>query len=168
MQGRHQVLQVLKGAQHGVDLVVVRGVVAVGGVGFENGGQVDQADPQLLQVGDGLPDALQVAAEIAVVFDLSPIPGLDARPRGAFAPEAVRENLVAHLAQGPGRQGPGRVDIGKGEGVDAKGGLPKGFGLLDALLVQVAGLPTFLQFKQVALAGVIRGEVRLVPVVQGA
>ena len=107
-------LEVLVGTQQGVYVEVVGGVVAVVGVGLKDGVEVDEIHPHLVQVGELLLDALEVAAEIVLVQVAAHLIGLPEglgvlvgliEPVGeghglvlhTFA-EAVREDLIEHLA----------------------------------------------------------------------
>ena len=111
--GGAQCLKILVGAQQGVHIQVVSGVVAVVGVGLKDGVEVDEIHPHLVQVRELLLDALEVAAEIVLVQVAAHLVGLpeglgvlvgliDAVGKGhglvlhAFA-EAVREDLIEHL-----------------------------------------------------------------------
>jgi hypothetical protein len=105
-------------AEHGVDLVEARGVIAVVGAGGEERRQVDDGGAELGDVVQPLGDAVEVAAE--------QLPGDDTRlqprrlvPAGGDGPvrdlpgvlprgpgEPVREDLVDHGLAGPGRRGP--------------------------------------------------------------
>ena len=111
--GGAQCLKILVGAQQGVHIQVVGGVVAVVGVGLKDGVEVDKIHPHLVQVRELLLDALEVAAEIVLVQVAAGLVGL---PEGfgvfvgliqpvreghglvlhPFA-EAVREDLIEHL-----------------------------------------------------------------------
>ena len=96
-------------------------------VGFEDGVEIDAGDPQLLQIGELLPDAVEIAAEIVVrsvgpaaavrPVDglLRPVPmeihlpphalmvgGAGGHGRMLAATEAVREYLVGHGLAEPG------------------------------------------------------------------
>ena len=62
-----QLLKIVVGAQQGVHVHIVGGVVAVVGVGLKDGVQVEVGHTQLMQVGQFELDALQVPAEIIVV-----------------------------------------------------------------------------------------------------
>ena len=112
--GGAQCLKILVGAQQGVHIQVVGGVVAVVGVGLKDGVEVDEIHPHLVQVRELLLDALEVAAEIILVQVAAHLVGLpeglgvlvgliDAVGKGhglvlhPFA-EAVREDLVEHFA----------------------------------------------------------------------
>ena len=112
--GGAQCLKILVGAQQGVHIQVVCGVVAVVGVGLKDGVEVDKIYPHLVQVGELLLDALEVTAEIVLVQVAAHLVGLpeglgvlvgliDAVGKGhglvlyPFA-EAVREDLIEHLA----------------------------------------------------------------------
>ena len=112
--GGAQCLKILVGAQQGVHIQVVGGVVAVVGVGLKDGVEVDEIHPHLVQVRELLLDALEVAAEIILIQVAAHLVGLpeglgvlvgliDAVGKGhglvlhAFA-EAVREDLIEHLA----------------------------------------------------------------------
>ena len=111
--GGAQCLKILVGAQQGVHIQVVGGVVAVVGVGLKDGVEVDKIHPHLVQVRELLLDALEVAAEIVLVQVAAHLVGLpeglgvlvgliDAVGKGhglvlhPFA-EAVREDLIEHL-----------------------------------------------------------------------
>ena len=107
-------LKFLVGAQQRVHVEVVGGVVAVVGVGLEDGVEVDVVHAHLLQVGQLDADAFQVAAKVVLVQVAAGLVGL---PEGlgvlvgliepvreghglvlnAFA-EAVREDLIEHFA----------------------------------------------------------------------
>ena len=112
--GGAQCLKIFVGAQQGVHIQVVGGVVAVVGVGLKDGVEVDEIHPHLVQVGELLLDALEVAAEIILIQVAAHLVGLpeglgvlvgliDAVGKGhglvlyPFA-EAVREDLIEHLA----------------------------------------------------------------------
>ena len=112
--GGAQCLKILVGAQQGVHIQVVGGVVAVVGVGLKDGVEVDEIHPHLVQVGELLLDALEVAAEIILIQVAAHLVGLpeglcvlvgliDAVGKGhglvlhPFA-EAVREDLIEHFA----------------------------------------------------------------------
>ena len=109
-----QGLKVLVGAQQRVHVEVVGGVVAVVGVGLEDGVQVEVIHAHLVQVGQLELDALQVTAEVVLVQVAARLVGL---PEGLGVlvgliqsvreghglvlhtlAEAVREDLVEHLA----------------------------------------------------------------------
>ena len=121
---RHRSLEVLVGAQQGVHVAVVGGVVPVVGVGLEDGVQVEIRHPQLMQVGQLELDALQVPAEIIVVQKAAGLVGLPGglgvlvglvEPVGkgdvlVFDPfaEAVGEDLVEH----PALDAAGGLEIG--------------------------------------------------------
>ena len=111
--GGAQCLKILVGAQQGVHIQVVGGVVAVVGVGLKDGVEVDEIHPHLVQVGELLLDALEVTAEIILIQVTTYLVGLpeglgvlvgliDAVGKGhglvlhPFA-EAVREDLIEHL-----------------------------------------------------------------------
>ena len=121
--------EVLRRAQHGVDFVIVPGVVAVVGAGLEDGVTVDAAHPQGFQLRQPLDDPLESAA-VEVVGDILrlPLPGgifdrlvpapvrLDAAAPSPVAADAaleavaaggvaVGEDLVQHRALGPVRGG---------------------------------------------------------------
>ena len=64
--GGAQCLKILVGAQQGVHIQVVGGVVAVVGVGLKDGVEVDEIHPHLVQVRELLLDALEVAADAAM------------------------------------------------------------------------------------------------------
>ena len=107
-------LEVLVGAQQRVHVQVIGGVVPVVGVGLEDGVQVDEVDPHLVQVGELELDALEVAAEVVLVQVAAYLVGLpeglgvlvgliDAVGEGHglifhTLAEAVGEDLVEHLA----------------------------------------------------------------------
>src|SRR5699024_8222640 len=109
-----QLLKVVVGAQQGVHVHIVGGVVAVVGVGLKDGVQVEVGHTQLMQVGQFELDALQVPAEIIVVQQAAGLVGLpggfgvlvglvkavgkwDVLVLHPFA-EAVGEDLVEHPA----------------------------------------------------------------------
>ena len=117
-------LEILVGTQQGVYVEVVGGVVAVVGVGLEDGVQVKVIHAHLVEVGQLHLDALEVAAEIVLVQVAAHLIGLPEglgvfvgliKPVGeghglvlhALA-EAVGEDLVEHLAL----DGGGRLEIG--------------------------------------------------------
>ena len=88
-----QGLEVLVGAQQRVHVEVVGGVVAVVGVGLEDGVQVEEIHAHLVQVGQFELDALQVAAEVVLVQVAAHLVGL---PEGLGV-------LVGLIDAGPGR-----------------------------------------------------------------
>ena len=109
-----QGLELFVGAQQGVYVEVVGGVVAVVGVRLKDGVQVEEIHAHLVQVGQLELDALQVAAEVVLIQVAAHFIGLpegfgvfvgliDAVREGhglvlhPFA-EAVREDLVEHFA----------------------------------------------------------------------
>lgn len=123
-----EVLKVRVGAEDGVDVQVIRRVVAVVGAGLEHGVEVDDADTQALEVVEAALDALERAAveverEIKAVGAVGlPVHGLvpvlvvlDMPAHGAVlfnalargvAPvpgEAVREDLIHYAPAEPGR-----------------------------------------------------------------
>ena len=111
--------EVLLVPQQGVDFGVVRRVVPVVGVGLENGVHIQAGDAQLLEIGQLLPDALQVAAKKVRVGDFplgvgGPVrlvlpvlvegaPCGDFPLGGAGFVKAVRENLIHNAAFQPVR-----------------------------------------------------------------
>ena len=124
-----QAAEVALRAQHGVDLVVVPGVVAVVAVGLEDGAEVEGGDPQALEVVQLLLDARQISAEKVAVADLAPlvrqvvhqllpvlvygpVPQHTGGVRHAGAAEPVREDLIGHPPAEPVRRGAGVVVYG--------------------------------------------------------
>ena len=117
--GGAQGTEILLVAQQGVDLGIVRRVVAVIGMGLENGIAVDAGDSQTLEIGQFLLNAFQVAAEKVGVGDLTLSVGCPVRlsfpvfvvgPAGgdvflgsAGLVEPVREDLVHYAAFQPVR-----------------------------------------------------------------
>ena len=118
--------EVLLGAKHGVDGVVICRVVAVVAVRFKYGVEIDGGHRQALKIVQLLRDARQRSAEEIAVGDLSllirqehrlvapvvvdPPPAhhtADIRHRGA--PEPVRKDLIRHALSEP--CGSGRVLI---------------------------------------------------------
>ena len=118
--------EILLRAQERVDAPVVRRVVAVVAVRLEDGVEIDTGDAQLLEIGELLPDAVEIAAVIVVrrvvpaaavggvegllrpvpvQIDLSPHALVIGRPGdhgGVLAPaEPVREDLVGHRLTEP-------------------------------------------------------------------
>ena len=86
------------GAQHGVDLVIVGGAVAVVLRRLEDGVEVDGLYPQLLQVVQLFDDPPQVAAEKVPVAHLAPVVG---PPLRQLLP-ALMDPPSAHHAGGVG------------------------------------------------------------------
>ncbi len=82
-------------AQLGVDLVVIRGIVAVVGGGVKNGVEVDRVHPQVEDVVEALDDTPQVAA-LKSPGGWGRAPGLEVRRvvGGIAVGEAVGEDLV--------------------------------------------------------------------------
>ena len=130
-----QLGKVLIRAQQGVDVPIVRGVVAVVAGGLKNGVQIQHRDPQRLEIGQLFPDAPEGAAPEgpgadAPVFRLGvkgrSVPVVDQEAMGAPAGgrlpglpvavtgKAVREDLVDHALLPP---------VGDG-GVPVHGDLP--------------------------------------------
>ena len=108
----------LVAAEHRVHLVEARGVIAVVGAGREERRQVDNADPEPLEVVEVLDDAVEVTAVELLGDDVlleahrlvprhrhSPL-GDVALVLGDRAGEAVGEDLVDHGARRPGRRRP--------------------------------------------------------------
>ena len=135
-----QRLEVLLGAHHGVDGLIVAGVIAVVGVGLEDGVKVDGLHVQGLQIVELGQHALEAAAEEVVVQDLAvgvrlidrdvvPVLVHDARRAVALlgrhlgAAEAVGEDIVGDAAAEPARDLVGAVIDGELVKVFGRGAL---------------------------------------------
>ena len=158
-----QLPQVFLRAQQRVYLIIVEGVVAVGGVAQKQGRCVDHFHAQVVQIGHGLDNAPQVAAE--AVFVLHPVAG----PRlqrfvrlRAFAPaKAIRENFVAHAAPGPLGRRLGGISVSKGERLAHVLGIIRA--AVQAGGVQLEHLLVALQHKKVFQPPVMGHERDLIP-----
>ena len=121
--------ELLVGAQQGVGVQIVGGVVAVVRVGLEDGVQVDPGDPQLLQIAELFADALKIAAKVVqvqlaallvgpevglalLVGPVDPV-GKGHHRVGPALEKAVGENLIHHPAS-QGLRG-GKVRLVDGE-----------------------------------------------------
>ena len=119
--------EIVLGPQHGVDLRIVRRIVAVVGGGLKNGAQVQGGDAQGLQIVQLRRDPRQGAAEKVPVADLTVrvrpplrrvVPVLmdpaaahqPVRVRHRQAAEAVWKNLVSHAGAEPARRAAFPVD----------------------------------------------------------
>ena len=110
--------EVLFGAEHGVDLLVVPGIVLVTGVGFEYRAEVDACHIEFSQIGKLLPDAFQIPAKeiVVVYFEILRFPLRRAAPvvavglafhsdaGSAGLVEPVDENVVVDAAVEPFRR----------------------------------------------------------------
>ena len=116
--GVAQGAEILLVSQHGVDLLIVAGTVAVVLRGLKDGAEVEGLHPQAVEVGQLLHDPLQIAAEeipvahlavgVGPVLRLLPPAGVDgASPRHAGgvghsgAAEAVGEDLIGDALPKP-------------------------------------------------------------------
>ena len=93
-----QLPEVLVGTQQRVYIPVVCGVITVILVGFEDRVQIDAGDTQVFQIVQLAADAVQVAAEIVVVPDVTILVGLVVGEFSPFPHHAVRRYIVMHFA----------------------------------------------------------------------
>ena len=93
-----QLPEVLVGTQQRVYIPVVCGVIAVILVGFEDRVQIDAGDAQVFQIVQLAADAVQVAAEIVVVPDVTILVGLVVGHLAPVPHDTVRRYIVMHLA----------------------------------------------------------------------
>ena len=91
-------LEVRLSAQHGVDLLIVGGVIAVVGPGLEDRRQIDDGHAHLPQRRELLPDAAEVSAEKVVVGDLAVLIGPPIRQLTPVGVDAVRFDLAGQVA----------------------------------------------------------------------
>ena len=115
--------------QHGVDAFIIGGIVAVVGVGHENGVEVDHLYPQVLEVGQLFPHAVEVTAEkvaapvaLAIGLILRHLVPVRMDRKG---PELIRQITVAGLVKAVRQdlvhdRAPGKVRRGKIGGDDAE------------------------------------------------
>ena len=112
--------------QHGVDLLIVPGVIPMVAVGLEDGAEVEGRDPYGLQIVQLLLHPGQIAAEEVPVADLpllvgevlhsllpllvdQPVPGHAGGIGDPGAAEAVGKDLIGHPPAEPVRRGEGIV-----------------------------------------------------------
>ena len=120
MGGAAQSAEILLGAQQGIDLAVIGGIVAVVGGGLENGIQIQRGDPhgsQPCQLGGDAPEgsaekvpvadlAVRVRPPFRRVVPAAVDPTVSHHPRGICgvagkAAETIWKNLVCHAGAEP-------------------------------------------------------------------
>ena len=122
-------LEICFGSQHGVYTLIVSGIIAVVGIGHENGVEVDHLYPQILQIGQLFPHAVEVAAE-KVAAPVALCVGRIARHlvpacMDGKGPQLFRQVTVAGFEKSVGQnlihdRSPGKIRRGKIGGNDAE------------------------------------------------